>query len=208
MSDLYKAAQQALETLDKTHTQPGCEQWQAERKASVALRAALVQLVQEPPTDWEAVAADQAMTIALMKAEPVEPVAWMVYALDGKSVCVTDNPADFTDEHRALPLYIAPPCAGGGEVINIKDIVKWSREAGGSIEDPSDLLTLGNLSRFAALAQQAEPVPPSGYAYRYYPDTIRFNDASKVDGVWPIESIPYWFGAHPTRQNKKDGKNG
>jgi len=65
----------------------------------------------------------------------------------------------------------------------------------------------------AALAQQvekqqAEPVPPSGYAYRYYPDTIRFNDASKVDGVWPIESIPYWFGAHPTRQNKKDGKNG
>jgi hypothetical protein len=63
----------------------------------------------------------------------------------------------------------------------------------------------------AALAQQvekqqAEPVPPSGYAYRYYPDTIRFNDASKVDGVWPIESIPYWFGAHPTRQNKKDGK--
>lgn len=41
--------------------------------------------------------------------------------------------------------------------MNIKDIVKWSREAGGSIEDPSDLLTLGNLSRFAALAQQAEP---------------------------------------------------
>jgi hypothetical protein len=39
-------------------------------------------------------------------SEPVqEPVAWMVYTLDGKSVCVTDNPADFTPEHRALPLY-------------------------------------------------------------------------------------------------------
>jgi len=38
-----------------------------------------------------------------------EPVAWMVYTQDGKSVCVTDNPADFTDEHRALPLYTAPP---------------------------------------------------------------------------------------------------
>ena len=37
-----------------------------------------------------------------------EPVAWMVYTLDGKSVCVTDNPTDFTDEHRALPLYTAP----------------------------------------------------------------------------------------------------
>lgn len=38
-----------------------------------------------------------------------EPVAWMVYTLDGASVCVTDNPADFTPEHRALPLYTAPP---------------------------------------------------------------------------------------------------
>ena len=37
-----------------------------------------------------------------------EPVAWMVYSLDGTSVCVTDNPADFTDRHQALPLYTAP----------------------------------------------------------------------------------------------------
>ena len=38
-----------------------------------------------------------------------EPIAWMVYTLDGKSVCVTDNPTDFTPEHRALPLYTSPP---------------------------------------------------------------------------------------------------
>ena len=38
-----------------------------------------------------------------------EPVAWMVYTQDGKSLCLTDNPADFTDEHRALPLYTHPP---------------------------------------------------------------------------------------------------
>ena len=38
-----------------------------------------------------------------------EPIAWMVYMLDGKSVCVTDNPADFTPKHRALPLYTTPP---------------------------------------------------------------------------------------------------
>jgi hypothetical protein len=43
MNHLREAAQQALEALEKTHTQPGCEQWQAERKASVALRAALAQ---------------------------------------------------------------------------------------------------------------------------------------------------------------------
>ena len=44
------------------------------------------------------------------QAEPVqEPVAWMVYTLDGKSVCVTDNPADFTEQHKALPLYTSDP---------------------------------------------------------------------------------------------------
>ena len=40
-----------------------------------------------------------------------EPIAWMVYTLDGKSVCVTDNPTDFTPEHRALPLYTSPPAS-------------------------------------------------------------------------------------------------
>ena len=37
------------------------------------------------------------------------PIAWMVYTLDGKSAFVTDNPKDFTQDHRALPLYTAPP---------------------------------------------------------------------------------------------------
>jgi|DEB19_MinimDraft_3_1074340.scaffolds.fasta_scaffold24978_4 hypothetical protein len=45
---------------------------------------------------------------AIEQAEKQEPVAWMVYTLDGKSVCVTDNPADFTESHRALPLYTIP----------------------------------------------------------------------------------------------------
>lgn len=37
------------------------------------------------------------------------PIAWMVYTLDGKSAFVTDNPADFTQDHQALPLYTTPP---------------------------------------------------------------------------------------------------
>lgn len=41
--------------------------------------------------------------------ETVEPVAWMVYTLDGKSAFITDNPEDFTPEHKSLPLYTAPP---------------------------------------------------------------------------------------------------
>ncbi len=48
------------------------------------------------------------MALRAALEQPADPVAWMVYTLDGKSVCVTDNPADFTDQHRVLPLYTAP----------------------------------------------------------------------------------------------------
>jgi hypothetical protein len=85
MNPLRQAAQQALEAL---HEIAWCNdsRWQTDRAESVipALRDALEQQEQEP-------------------------VAWMVYTQDGKSLCVTDNPADFTDEHRALPLYTHPP---------------------------------------------------------------------------------------------------
>ena len=37
-----------------------------------------------------------------------EPVAWLVYTLDGTASWVTTNPYEFTDEHRALPLYTRP----------------------------------------------------------------------------------------------------
>ena len=38
-----------------------------------------------------------------------EPVAWMVYTLDGQSAFVTDCPTDIQKDQRALPLYTAPP---------------------------------------------------------------------------------------------------
>jgi len=84
MSNLREAAQRALEALMNSRPvafeEDAVKLVRAHQEAIAALRAAL--------------------------AEPVqEPVAWMVYTLDGKSVCVTDNPADFTPEHRALPLY-------------------------------------------------------------------------------------------------------
>jgi hypothetical protein len=50
-----------------------------------------------------------AALVAALEQPEQEPVAWMVYTLDGKSVCVTDNPADFGDQHKALPLYAHPP---------------------------------------------------------------------------------------------------
>jgi hypothetical protein len=86
MTDLRTAAQQALEALEAIDEDPhGTHSFPAlSNDAITALKAALAQQEQEP-------------------------VAWMVYTQDGKSVCVTDNPADFTDEHRALPLYTHPP---------------------------------------------------------------------------------------------------
>jgi hypothetical protein len=79
MTDLRAAAQQALKAL-VARGQRG----DGAPDTVAALRAALAQ-------------------------EEQEPVAWMVYTLDGKSVCVTDNPADFAEGHRALPLYPHPP---------------------------------------------------------------------------------------------------
>jgi hypothetical protein len=89
MTPLRKAAQQALE----------------------ALKLAIGVLSDEDETESNAVRASiKAIKTALEQPEQEqEPVAWMVYTQDGKSVCVTDNPADFTDEHRALPLFTAPP---------------------------------------------------------------------------------------------------
>ena len=81
-TDLRDAARQALEAL--TWLEPeGAVVTAARNDAITALRAALEQPEQEP-------------------------VAWMVYTQDGKSVCVTDNPADFI-EWRSFPLFTYPP---------------------------------------------------------------------------------------------------
>jgi hypothetical protein len=81
MTTLREAAQQALEALEYYRSGEDYQPTPASA-AITALRTALTVPKQEP-------------------------VAWMVYTLDGKSVCVTDNPADFTDQNRALPLYTA-----------------------------------------------------------------------------------------------------
>ena len=84
-----KVMQQALEAMDREIDTRRCEI--DTLRAMNALRAALA----EP-------AAPQG-----------EPVAWMVYTIDGKSAFVTDNPKDFTQDHRALPLYTTPRATAG-----------------------------------------------------------------------------------------------
>ena len=82
MTTLREAAQKALEALDRSDYFG----WQSNIPIIKSLREALAQPEPEP-----------------------EPVAWMIYTLDGASVCVTDSPSDFTSEYRALPLYTSPP---------------------------------------------------------------------------------------------------
>jgi hypothetical protein len=86
MNPLRQAAQQALEALEKTHTQPGCEQWQAERKASVALRAALAQQEQEPVAFADRISFDQAMKSG--KGHDVWPEAGDYEARTGRKLRV------------------------------------------------------------------------------------------------------------------------
>ena len=110
MSNLRIAAQQALEALD----------WYAEcamvsakaADAASALRAALEQTEQEVKgcdhCNHPLYAAIKCRVCGRVTEQEQEPVAWMVYTQDGKSVCVTDNPADFI-EWRSFPLYTHPP---------------------------------------------------------------------------------------------------
>lgn len=86
MTDLEKAARMALEVAgligadlvcDAAHHKKAdrhgigepCPVQARWHHAFAALRQALEQPAQQEPVDWEAVAADQAMTIAMMKAE-------------------------------------------------------------------------------------------------------------------------------------------
>jgi hypothetical protein len=93
MNSLREAAQQALEVLEKTHTQPGCDQWQAERKASVALRAALAQQEQDKKlVDLEAVNRELLETLKLalsahgvmLLSDPPQE-AWKTYGVEQKA---------------------------------------------------------------------------------------------------------------------------
>ncbi len=107
MGNLRKAAEQALTALEAMQSYAA-----AERKGLRICDEAVITI-----------------TAALAEPEP-EPVAWMVYTLDSKSVCVTDNPADFTGHHRALPLYTSPPAAALAEpepeeIARLEDRIDW-----------------------------------------------------------------------------------
>ena len=94
MTALREAAQQALKSLEDA-----INEWAEEMEFRSCVSAA----------DAWIESADTLRDALAHPAPEPEPVAWMVYTLDGKSAFVTDNPKDFTQDHRALPLYTHPP---------------------------------------------------------------------------------------------------
>jgi hypothetical protein len=90
-----EAMKQALEALENVRNYDKENLYGLDEDLT-ALRAAIAEAEKQRLTD-------------VQQEMEQEPVAWMVYTLDGKSVCVTDNPQDFTEQHRALPLYTHPP---------------------------------------------------------------------------------------------------
>lgn len=110
MTTLREAAEMALEALDRSDYFG----WQSNIPIIKSLREALAQ-------------------------PELEPVAWMVYTLDGKSAFVTDNPTDFGPEHKALPLYTSPPQR---KPLTDAEIIMLSKSAGvySKVNDDCDLL--------------------------------------------------------------------
>ena len=111
MTTLREAAQQALEAW-QTATYGHPSHHKATLLAMTALRAALAQPQIDPVDEYrksfiagQIDMRDREET----KAEPVEPVAWMVYTEGGASAYVTDNPRDLIGAYRALALYTTPP---------------------------------------------------------------------------------------------------
>ena len=76
----------------------------------------------------------------------------------------------------------------GSTQMNRDDIIRMAREAGGSTDDPSDLLTIANLERFAALVAAAERE-----ACQRVHDLLEVHqaalEASEKPGPWPAKEV-------------------
>ncbi len=111
VDEIVAAAQQAE---PKTWIGPHESAWEA----LDTTRRAVAEVIGADPETWPdhgnaplAIAACVGLREAELKQQAEqasEPVAWMVYTEDGKSVYVTDNPEDIGDKERALPLFTLP----------------------------------------------------------------------------------------------------
>lgn len=124
------------------------------------------------------------------QAEPVQSAA-RVDAYDMIDRFLRNNlrDDDYAEYSAALDsLYTAPPPQQQAE--QVQDLIP-----------PDSLFVCDQMGAHVTrvrLAQQAEPVHPSGFAYRY-PDGVRFNNGCEVNGCLPSEVIPYYLGKAPPK---------
>jgi hypothetical protein len=121
-----------------------------------------------------------------------EPVAWMVYTLDGKSVCVTDNPADFTGQHKVLPLYTNPTpddTALPRKVLNDVQLPQGYKPHELPADYTGKVWIEGQLREFAEMVATAER-EPIGLTFAEVKDIIQSNititDPKLFDAVYAV----------------------
>jgi len=102
---LIEAAKLTLEALGNTHTQPGCEQWLAERKASVILNQAIAESERAEPVAW---VREHELPLA-----PGDAFSW-VETLVHKTPLYTTPPAAQPAERKA-GCTLCGYCAATGE---------------------------------------------------------------------------------------------
>lgn len=122
---------------------------------------------------------------------------------------LTEAETSSTASVAGLAAQAAPSPTVGGAVYVSRTSLEWllddDRSADASIT--TQLFKVGDKDTVALHLQpaaQAEPVAPSGYAYRYA-DGLRFNGGCEVNGSRPIEAVPYFFAPpHPPAQGVGD----
>ena len=140
--EALKLALEALEWINRVNAM-GYEYKQKARESLNAIYEALA----EQQTDWEAVAADQAMTIALLRAEQPaqqEPVAWLIWLhgpaghFDHKQFAELEferRNKEYPDpDRKLLPLYTSPPAQRTWVGLTDEEIERCMKQAYATVQ--------------------------------------------------------------------------
>jgi hypothetical protein len=114
-----EAMKQALEALEKTHTQPGCEQWLAERRASVALRTIIAEAEKQEPVAWlvEFENGEQELQFDKQSVGETQAPLYTTPPAQPAPVQPVEMSPEFTDTARAALLWVLWHHQGGGSPV-------------------------------------------------------------------------------------------
>jgi hypothetical protein len=112
-------------------------------------------------------------------------------ALAAPRLEVTVDPRLTPDEAAAISSALAAPRAEPVAYFDLqKQVFFWAKP---TMIDVPMTVALNPLPLYAAPPAAAPRPEPSGYAYRYADNVLRFNDGGWLSGWPPVEAVPYWF---------------